>query len=110
MINLSQKYDLNVQERSIELDIPNINHSAIYKFKINQLYHLVQPKQSYIKFKENKIVIVLSKQIQGKEWSDLRMKSTQTVFHELQRSSKPIPASIHVDTSFFNTTDSHHHE
>ncbi|CAO3658211.1 unnamed protein product [Rhizopus stolonifer] len=113
LLNLMQinqeKYDLNVQDRSIELDFNSTNNSAIYKFKLNQLYHFVLSEQSRIKFKEDKVIITLIKQEEGKHWVDLLMKSTHNVYHELERSQKTIPVTKKspIDTSFFETTDNH---
>ena len=65
--------------------------------------------------KDNKIIITLTKQIQDSIWLDLRMKSTQNAYQELERSEKandpsPKENNANYDTPFKeNNCCSHHH-
>ncbi|RCH84962.1 hypothetical protein CU098_001656, partial [Rhizopus stolonifer] len=89
-------YVLHVKNRSIELDILNYQ-GANHKFKLSQLYDCIHPRKFIIKFKENKIVIILYKQIAGKNWPDLRIKSTQAIYNDLERLEKQFDST---DKSF----------
>ncbi|KAK4519881.1 uncharacterized protein ATC70_010125 [Mucor velutinosus] len=78
---------MNTTPRSLEFNVFNHN-SAHHKFKINQLYSFIQPEKSSFKLKEHKIVISLTKKNLDSVWLDLRMKSTQKTYQELERYEK----------------------
>ncbi|KAL7315079.1 hypothetical protein PS15m_006577 [Mucor circinelloides] len=78
---------IHTTPRSLEFNIFNHN-GAHYKFKINQLYSFIHPEKSSFKLKENKIVITLTKKNHDSVWLDLRMKSTQKTYQELERYEK----------------------
>jgi hypothetical protein len=65
--------------------------------------------------KDSKIIITLTKQIQDSIWLDLRMKSTQNAYQELERfekinDSSPKENNANYDTPFKeNSCCSHHH-
>ncbi|KAI8334042.1 hypothetical protein BD560DRAFT_414763 [Blakeslea trispora] len=81
------KCTVDVLLRSIELNI--LDHDrANHKFRINQLYYPVIEGKFILKFKENKIVLRLFKEVPGKKWPDLRIKSTQTIYNHLERLEK----------------------
>ncbi|KAG2211919.1 hypothetical protein INT47_004606 [Mucor saturninus] len=105
------KYSLDVLDRSIELNIfdyKGVNHN----FKINQLCDFVKPENSTIKFKQDKIVIILKKRNAGSDWPDLRMKSTHKTFHELERHEKSYTPKLNTNytTPFTNGIHCHHDE
>ncbi|KAI9261106.1 hypothetical protein BY458DRAFT_439588 [Sporodiniella umbellata] len=106
-------YRLDVKERSIELDLNAINQQVIYKFKLNPFYHHVIPDKAQVKFKKNKVNILLFKQTEGLVWDDLLMKSTQGVYHALERLQKQTPWVAKkegpMDTSFFETHECPQH-
>ncbi|KAG2235447.1 hypothetical protein INT48_007845 [Thamnidium elegans] len=87
------KYSVKVLQRSLELNIYE-NKGANYNFKINQLCDFVVPEKTVLK--KNKILIVLCKQNQDSDWPDLRMKTTQNTYNELERFEKTYEP-IHQD-------------
>ncbi|KAI9273792.1 hypothetical protein EDC94DRAFT_592787 [Helicostylum pulchrum] len=84
---VKDKYSVKVLKRSLELNIYE-NKGANYNFKINQLCDFVVPGKTVIKLKKDKILIVLYKQNPDSDWPDLRMKSTQNTYNELERFEK----------------------
>ncbi|ORZ01490.1 hypothetical protein BCR43DRAFT_487013 [Syncephalastrum racemosum] len=87
------QYELNVQPRSISLDIRN-HMGANHNFRISQLHDHVKPDATQVKLKENKMVIYLAKATPGKDWTDLRLKSTRDMYDELRRAESttaPLP-------------------
>ncbi|KAI9349907.1 hypothetical protein BD770DRAFT_413122 [Pilaira anomala] len=80
-------YSINVLKRSVELNIYE-KKGANYSFKINQLNDLVIPESTTVKLKKDKIVITLFKQTKDYTWPDLRLKSTQNTYQQLERIEK----------------------
>ncbi|GAB5586010.1 hypothetical protein Unana1_00910 [Umbelopsis nana] len=81
------QYKLDVQEQSINFDIYS-HHGANYNFKISKLAKEVVPEKSRVKLKKSQIVIFLRKKEQGKQWQELRYKSTRDVYNELVRAEE----------------------
>ncbi|KAI8366773.1 uncharacterized protein BYT42DRAFT_142969 [Radiomyces spectabilis] len=81
----NDQYELNAQSKSIQLDIRD-HEGANYNFKIAQLYGTIIPNKT--KIKASKVVIYLEKEEVGREWTDLRAKSTRDMYHQLERAEK----------------------
>ncbi|KAI8139210.1 hypothetical protein BJV82DRAFT_255144 [Fennellomyces sp. T-0311] len=80
----ADQYRLHVQPRAIQFDI-NEHEGANYNFRISQLHGLVAPDQTKVKTKESQFIIYLRKANVGRDWVDLRLKSTRDVYDELRR-------------------------
>ncbi|CDH55391.1 predicted protein [Lichtheimia corymbifera JMRC:FSU:9682] len=78
------QYTMDVQRRSIQLDIME-HEGANYNFRISQLNGQVIPEKTKIKLKDSKLIIYLYKENHGREWNDIRLKTTRDVYDELQR-------------------------
>ncbi|KAH8554509.1 hypothetical protein BGW37DRAFT_517047 [Umbelopsis sp. PMI_123] len=81
------QYKLDVQAQSINFDVYNHN-GANFNFKISKLAQEVVPEKSRVKLKQSQIVIFLRKKEQGKQWQELRYKSTRDVYNELVRAEE----------------------
>ncbi|CAO3633473.1 unnamed protein product [Mucor hiemalis] len=81
-------YSLSIQEKSIELNINLSKKGVTYNFKISHLYDCVKPDKSVVKYKSDKIVIILEKLRPDVQWADLRSKTTQETYNELERYEK----------------------
>ncbi|CAO3685863.1 unnamed protein product [Umbelopsis ramanniana] len=81
------QYKLDVQTQSINFDVYNHN-GANYNFKISKLAKEIVPEKCRVKLKKSQIVIFLRKKEQGKQWPELRYKSTRDVYNELVRAEE----------------------
>lgn len=65
-----------------------------------------------MQFRNGKIVVTLAKETVGKEWPDLRMKTAQSIYNELERNEKKtesIPKHT-FDTPFKEDGACYYHE
>ncbi|KAG2188574.1 hypothetical protein INT44_001329 [Umbelopsis vinacea] len=81
------QYKLDVQAQSINFDVYNHN-GANYNFKISKLAKEIIPEKCRVKLKKAQIILFLRKKEQGKQWPELRYKSTRDVYNELVRAEE----------------------
>ncbi|KAG2221125.1 hypothetical protein INT45_004434 [Circinella minor] len=76
------------------------HEGANYNFRISQLHGYVTLENSRIKLKESQLVIYLRKENIGKNWADLRLKTTRDMYDQLKRAeSSNTSGSRLVNTS-----------
>jgi len=89
---LPDQYVLNVQEKSVNLDIKE-HDGANYNFKLSPFHAEVIPDKTKIKFKKDQVVLVFKKK-ENKEWKELKFRTTRELYNDLTRaeeSGKPLP-------------------
>ncbi|KAI9310313.1 hypothetical protein BX666DRAFT_1882538 [Dichotomocladium elegans] len=83
------QYLLEVEPRSVQLTISG-HEGANYNFRISQLNGEVVPGKSTLKVTSSgqwrsKIIVHLFKARAGREWTDIRLRSTRDVYDQLER-------------------------